>query len=143
MANRYLYINPDFYVGAVKLHGVWRIFYGTLSEWILNYEDYAAPEEDLEGWRNGLLNVDENNGEEFCKYMAANEVPLSDVGLLRGEGTEKQEPLTFVVNFDDKLFINGWMDMLPIHKWAPSHWERKKTSPYSYVPDTIRSLWNK
>ena len=142
MSKQYIYIHPDDFVGAVKLNNNWRIFYADLSEWILSYESYGAPEEDLSQWRGGLINVDENNAEEFCNFLAKHEIRLDDISKLRSQGMEQQEPLTFVVNFDGKLFVNGWRDMLPIHTWIPKHWDSKRDLPYSYIPPSLAELWD-
>lgn len=139
---RKILIEPDQYIGAVKYKNVWRLYYALLDMWVLRYEDYDGPYQPKESeWRYGIVNVDENNAGEYIETLSPNEISPEEIPYTYRSNNEAQEPLSFVINFDSFVFVNGWNDMLPVHTWAPSHWSRWRDSPYKYIPEKYRKLW--
>jgi hypothetical protein len=136
-------VDLDEYVGAVKVDGEWRFFHDVLSMWILNYPAYDSGYIPKPGdWREKILKVGKDNAKQYCEALAAKEIPAhlipNTISVLDG-----QMPLTFVVNFDERLFINGWHDNIPIHEYAPDGWKAMEDDPYSYIPQALKALWSK
>jgi hypothetical protein len=137
------------YVGAVKFQGRWRIYYSVLAMWVLDYTKYDPdydPEETIGRWRADLLVVDNNNAEQYCQAM--NELSLEDfrrtlfeVPDKDGQSLYSKPSLDFVVDFDDRLFVNGWRELvIPFHKLIPEGWKGIKGYPYEYIPSDLKEL---
>ena len=95
-------------LGAVILNATCRFYGGTTGEWRLDYAAYDPSARPSKHFRNGILTVNETNAEEFCEAMAPFEVMLPDV--VRLVKTEVSEGLWVLVNFDDRLFVNGFTE---------------------------------
>jgi hypothetical protein len=56
-----------------------------------------------------------------------------------------QAPLTFVIDFDRKLWIGyQWHnDQIALTDYQPSGWTALEDNVYRYVPQEIAKLWNK
>ncbi|MBL8160968.1 MAG: hypothetical protein JNJ61_03215 [Anaerolineae bacterium] len=137
-------IYDEHFIGAVKLHGEWRFFHHLLIAWILNYRDYDDTYIPTESdWRYELMKVDEKNAEAYVLFMAKNELPIAQIPFVRLGDFPMQAPLTFVVNFDERLFVNGWHDNIPIHEYIPQGWRGIEDNPYDHIPSDLSLLWNK
>ncbi|MBL8164163.1 MAG: hypothetical protein JNJ61_19405 [Anaerolineae bacterium] len=137
-------IYSEHYIGAVRFHGDWRVFHELLSMWILDYRSYDDTFAPKEGeWRYNLMIVDQNNAEAYIESMAKNEILVTQIPHIRLGDFPGQAQLTFVVNFDEKLFINGWHDNIPIHEYVPQDWTGIEATPYDYIPSDLRLLWNR
>jgi len=143
-------IHEDEYLGAVKYESTWRFFFAELSMWILDYASYTGFEPSSENpWRAGLLCVDESNAEAYCDFMANRELSadqLPDVAkqpyAIRHWPSGPQF-FTFVVNFDETLFVNGWHENIPIGDYVPVGWTAKEDDPDKYVPSEFVSFMDK
>ena len=116
------------------MNGTWKLFAGTIGEWILDYKTYD-PQYDPSKWkhvyRNNLLSVNENNAQEFCDAMQEFEVTLEDVDISR-----KGNPLlsiSVLVDFDAKTYVNGYSDFL-LEKYVPLNWKVIVDDPLKFVP---------
>jgi hypothetical protein len=144
--NHKIVIDFDEYIGAVKLNTQWRFFHDVLSMWILDYASYdpeynpANPR--FRGWRANLLVVDVNNAQEYCEAMTSRELLPEQIPYTFTE-YGSQAPLTFVVNFDDRTFINGWQDNIAIDNYVPFGWNSMEDDPYKHIPGELRALWGK
>ncbi len=130
-------VPADEYVGAVKFGGIWRYFYNMLSMWILDYARYD-PEYDpadarSSGWRESLLVVDTHNATDYIGALSVQEIPKEDLATTESEFGGAVH-ITFVVNFDEKLFVNGWHDNIPIHEYVPVGWHSMEGDPHRYLP---------
>lgn len=136
-------LNNDEYLGAVKVEGNWHFFADFVGEWILDYPAYD-PDYDPSQWdykfRNGLLTVDETNAEEFLKAMQEQELSLDSVKKLVAEKGEDKIPLTYVVNFDERIFVDGNSER-DIVEYVPVNWKGIEDTPLNYVPDEIKAVW--
>jgi hypothetical protein len=136
-------VDIDDLIGAVKYKGQWRFFAGIVAEWVLDYERYEPgydPVRDDTPFRNGLLVVNENNAGEFCNVMAPYELSPSDIEqLIKKEGAN-HFPLSIVIDFDAKVYINGFSE-IPLHEYVPSNWVAKEDNSLKYLPDNFKALW--
>jgi len=136
-------LQQDELLGAVRLESKWRFFAGTLAEWILDYVSYD-PNYDPAKWayvyRNNLLRVDETLASEFCDAMKEHEFLPDDIRRLVDEKGADKIPLVVVVDFDNRIFVNGFYD-IALEEYAPKWWTKYFGNPYEYVPQEVRSLW--
>lgn len=140
--NKKITIQTDEYLGAVKRDSTWRFFYAEMSVWILDYESYDPDFKSSNEypWRAGLLTVDESNAEAFCDFLAARELSAEQLSQVAKEPyVIRQWPsgpqfFTFVVNFDEKLFVNGWHENIPIGDYVPQGWTATEDNPDHFVP---------
>ncbi len=131
------------HLGAVKLSMKWRIFAGYIGEWILDYPSYDPEIKDAEQrseFRGGVLIVDEKTAEQFCGAMSEHEFTLTEIEALIKQRGAENVPLTVVVDFDNKLFVNGYYDR-SIEEFVPVGWQGIFGDPLQYVPAGISSLW--
>jgi hypothetical protein len=143
-SDRKIVIDIDEYIGAVKLNSLWRFFYDILSMWIFDYASYHPDYSPTpQGWRANLLRVNEANAKEYCSALANHELHPEQIPHVEKQSFVGQEPLMFVANFDEKLFINGWRDNIAIHEYAPQGWTAVEDDPYKYIPSEYRALWGK
>lgn len=49
--------------------------------------------------------------------------------------------LTFVVNFDEKIYVSGWHDNIALQNYVPVGWCAVEGNPYEHVPLEIRELF--
>lgn len=136
-------LDYDELIGAVKHKSQWRFFAGTIAEWNLDYASYDPgydPSKSSYLFRGGLLTVDETKADAFCIAMSEHELSHDDVRSLVAEKGAEKVPLTVVVNFDEKLFVNGFYD-LAIEEYVPTGWRGVFDDPLKYVPDEVRAIW--
>jgi hypothetical protein len=98
-------------LGAVMCKNYWRIFLGSVAEWILDYATYDPtfdPSEWTEVFRNNLLRVDETLAEQNCSAMQPYELTPVDVKKLLREQGANYFPLAVVIDFDKKVVVNGF-----------------------------------
>jgi hypothetical protein len=135
-------IGSDNYIGAVKFNGNWRLFHQPLSMWILDYSSYDDEYAPKQGeWRENLMRVDESNAQDYIQYIAKNELLPDQIPYVVKGKFPGQALLTFVVNFDERLFVNGWHDNIAIDEYVPSSWTSIEDEPLDYVPSEISALW--
>ena len=156
-------------LGAVRLRGQWRFFTGFLAEWIMDYYAYdptsnpadpdhqeridhrreqdarlsADQQEDVGEFRDGLYQIDETNADAFCQAMEPWEVSPDDVRKwlpTLGEQTRWMGNLNIIIDFDEKLFVNGF-DEVSIESYVPSGWRGVEDLAFKYLPYEIRSWW--
>jgi hypothetical protein len=136
-------IQPYELLGAVCHRQHWRFYSGTIAEWILDYRAYD-PAYDPSAWptpfRNNLLTVSPDDAAAFQESMAPQEQSLDEVrALVQHRGTEAV-PLSVVVDFDRRLFVNGYYD-LAIEAYVPPGWQAVFDDPLQYLPEPLRTIW--
>jgi len=135
-------IPVDDYIGGVLHDGQWGFYHAMLSMWVLDYakwEDYTPQEKS--NWRYGIIYVDENNVDDYIKELAKGQLTPEQIPYVKKSPTSRQEPLSFVVDFDNQVFVNGWYDMLPMHTYVPDHWTKHRDNVYDYIPKQYVKLW--
>jgi hypothetical protein len=133
-------------LGAVNLRGQWRLFAGSVGEWTLDYPacdpGWEPSENERLEFRSGLLVVDVHNADEFCAAMQPYEVTTKTlVGWMQRVG-QAAIPLTFVVDFDRRLFVHGYDEPIePRGQYIPPSWTGIVDDPLDHVPAEIKDLW--
>ncbi len=138
------YIDPDDLIGAVRYKSKWSIFACTLAEWILDYATYDPGFDSSKSsveFRNNLLRVDETNAVYFLEAIQEYELTISNIEELFQKDGANNWPLTIVINFDQKEYINGFSE-ISIHKYIPDSWNGFEGDPLNFLPSYIRQLWD-
>jgi hypothetical protein len=138
-----LFVDWDYSLAAVKFKGRWRFFYDLETMFVLDYTAYDDDYSPLPGdYRYGTLIVDENNAEQ---WMASLERELTPEQLPETywENTSRRVQLTFVIDFDKKLWAgqNWKMDQSPLESYQPEGWSATYDAPEKYLPPEIRNFW--
>jgi hypothetical protein len=136
--SNHIIIPADEYVGVVVKGGVRRYFFNILSMWILDYASYYPDYDPLDPrfgggeWRKGLLRVNSDNADAYIDALSNQEIPNNMLDAITSE-YGGGVTITFIVNFDEKLFVNGWHDNIPLHEYVPSGWRGVEDDPYLYL----------
>lgn len=136
-------LHPDDLIGAVRHQHVWRLFAGTVAEWILDYPRYDPsfdPAQSKVDFRNNLLRVDETNAAEFCEAMKPYELLAQDIQQLVETGEIVNWPLMIMLDFDNKVLVNEFREV-PIHEYVPAGWTAYEDLAIARVPESIQALW--
>ncbi|GAC1680782.1 MAG: hypothetical protein NVS9B9_31840 [Ktedonobacteraceae bacterium] len=138
-----VFVDWDYSLAAVKSKGKWRFFYDIESMFLLDYtsfEDDYSPV--LGDWRYGLLVVTQDNAEQWMAALAG-ELQIDQLAKTYWRDTNNRVPLTFVIDFDQKLWIGQmWkMDQSPLQDYQPKGWLAKEDAVLNYLPPDIRKYW--
>ena len=127
------------YLGAICQNSRWRFFYdeGSRYKWGLDFRN--ADTNVIPQQRNQSLVINRSN---IGEYIASFDREVSATQI---KETSHKIPLTFVVNFDQQLFVDGSGEEgehLPLSNCIPQNWKSIVVrDPYFYVPSTVRDLW--
>lgn len=144
----YITIDADEYLGAIKLKGKWYVFYELRGMWVLNHRTYhpSFQSEQYPDWRPGLLVVNRENADEFINHLREQEKELSieELPRVRTAGFEGLglPELTFVIDFDEQLFVSAFPENLAIHEHVPEGWKGIEDAPLEYVPPELKKIWD-
>jgi hypothetical protein len=136
-------LEADEFIGTVKLKSEWKFFVGSLGEWTLDYDAFdpsfhLSSEKNL--FRGGLTKIDETNAEKYMEAMQNYELSTNEIQQLIATQGIDEVPLMFVVDFDNRTFVNGYYDY-PLEKYVPEGWKSYLGNTYEYVPENVRALW--
>ncbi|MAU08566.1 MAG: hypothetical protein CL607_02000 [Anaerolineaceae bacterium] len=147
MENREYLLKSWECLGLIRYKDVWSLHYAIPEMWILDFSQYDSqydPAKDPNQWRRGLITIGSNNVDSYIASLVKIEL---DEAYRLSQTTEGNEgivldeyypPLQFLIDFNKKLFINGWTEIIPpLHLYIPSGWQGLQDSPYKYVPPHI------
>ena len=134
-------IDVDDLIGAVHFAGKWRVYAGTQAEWILNYQayDHSDPAEWSEPFRGNLLLVDVYNADKFIQIMQPYELPSIDLAELVRQRGANNFPLSIVVDFDRRLYVNGYHEAM-LQEYIPPGWTGIEDNPFNFVPVELKTF---
>lgn len=140
-------IDAEDFVGAVKINTIWRIFFLDRFLWILDLKKYLPPDIpiDEESIRKKFPIVDSYDAGQYFNSLKDYEIKLEEVSSIKVFVSEN-EPLatlhiTYLVNFDDKLFVDGYEDYITICQYVPSEWHGITDNPLNYLPSEIKQFF--
>jgi len=139
MSEKIFVTDWDESLAAVKFKGHWRFFHDVETAFLLNYsayDDRYTPKPG--GYRYGTLVVDKNNADEWMKSLA-HEVSLEQLPHLYWQDSEERVRLTFVIDFDKKLWVGSmWkMDQSPLTDYQPQGWTAIEDDVKKYLPSEL------
>lgn len=113
-----------------------------IAWWILNYTKYD-PGLGSKGlastFRNGILNVVETEVGNFLKAIESDKITAADFKIAVEVPVEYKK-LSFFVDFDSKLFVNGFYENVEPEAYMPDDdWQGEMGYPIDYLPKELRS----
>ena len=133
-------VDVDDLIGAVRVDGVWRFYATDLAHWILDYKRYD-PSAEAAGYRGRALVADVGARYAYLEVMSEFELDAADLA----SGIQKDGSLGWrleiVVDFDERLYVNGWFDNIALHEYVPAGWKGIQNFPLDFVPDQIADMW--
>lgn len=138
-----IFIDWEEALAAVKFQGQWQFFHAWEPMFILDYtayDDEYVPS--LGGFRYGTMIVDKDNAEQWMNSLGE-KLSLEQACHVYWENTEKRVRLTFVIDFDKKLWVgSGWkMDQSPFTEYQPQGWIAIEDNVLNYLPDDLKSYF--
>jgi hypothetical protein len=135
-----IFVDWDYSLAVVKFKENWRFFYDIESMFLLDYHSFHNAYNPVEGeFRYGTLIVDKNNAEQWMSSITR-EVTLEQIPNLYWENTETRVKLTFLINFDERLWVGSqWkMDQSPLHEYQPQGWTAREDNVLDYLPPELK-----
>lgn len=139
-----IFLDSDCSLAAVKFKGQWRFFYDTESMFLLDYTAYHNRYKPGPGdWRYDLLVINDDNAEQWMAALQG-ELAVGQLANTFWDNTNKRVKLTFVIDFDQKLWVGHmWkMDQSPLQDYQPEGWLAKEDALENYLPPDIRKHWD-
>jgi hypothetical protein len=135
----------NYLLGCVKYKGKYNIYLMPIAWWILNYEKYDPgynPTDWKDIFRDNILNVSEDAVEDFMKSIEADRIDLTELPMLVAKIPGKYMRLRFFIDFDLKLFVNGYYDNIAIEEYLPDEsWRGRSDDPNSYLPKYLQDFF--
>ncbi|MBS1605211.1 MAG: hypothetical protein JST42_21285 [Bacteroidetes bacterium] len=107
----------------------------------MNYDKYDPGfrfQAESSNFRNGVLNVTDSEIENFLMAIDNDKVGPRDFKLAVDAPAESKR-LKFFVDFDGKLFINGYYENVEPEEYLPDPaWRGEMGYPIDFLPNEIR-----
>ncbi len=126
------------YIGAIKYQNQWRIFGDNTTRTMWGITFLGVPLEEIPQKRKKQPIVNQSNVQSYMDALQSEITPEQ----IANEPSERY--ITFVVNFDEKVFVDGGGEdamYLSITHLIPSGWQYIVDNPTFYVPEKISYLW--
>ncbi len=134
-------IEHDNLFGCIKYKSDYSIYLMPIGWWILNYTANDPNHSNNPSYRNNIYNVTDDKIKGFINAIEDNRVSLGDLESVENVPLELLT-LSFFIDFDSKLFINGYYDNVLIEKYMPdSTWIGEMGFPLNYIPNALKSYF--
>lgn len=130
-------------LGFIKYKEVFNFYLMPVACWILNYSKYDPsynPNEWEFVFRDNVLNVEDTEVERFLQSVEEDKLSIDDADkVVRLEREEEENvQVCFFIDFDAKLYVNGFSE-IEVEEYLPNkNWVGKYESPLTYLPEKIR-----
>jgi hypothetical protein len=135
----------NYLLGCIKYNNSYSIYLMPIAWWILNYKKYDPsynPNDWTDVYRENILNVTDDKIDGFLKSIEQDRLSLDEVQLLGNDIPHEYLHINFFVDFDKKMFINGYSDNVAVEEYLPDEsWRGQIDNSINYLPDNIRSLF--
>jgi hypothetical protein len=137
-------LEDNYILGCVRYHGEYGLYLMPLAWWILNYAKYDPsfnPTEENSDFRKNILNVSDGEIDNFIQAIQEDRINLDDLMHALSASPENMN-LSFFIDFDEKLFINGYFDNVEPEEYLPDdHWTGKLGYPIEYLPEDLKQVF--
>lgn len=137
-------IENDYLFGGIKLNNTVEVYLMPIAWWILNYKMYDPfydPNAWKEAFRDHIYNVTDDQIDKFVFSIKDDKLSLNDSVSLVNEISIEDRFLYFFVNFDEKIFINGFSD-ISLENYLPDNsWLGIFDSPSKYLPLELKDIF--
>lgn len=134
-------LDENYLFGCIKYKTRYNIYLMPIALWILNYQKYD-PDYKPEIWsyifRDNILNVTDDKIELFFISITKYKLNIVDLDTYMGINKNSHSTLRFFIDFDKKIFVNGFFDV-SIEEYLPDNsWEGLFGYPSEYIPYSFR-----
>jgi hypothetical protein len=133
----------DYLLGCIKKSGRCDIYLMPIAWWILNYKKYDPqynPNEWKDVFRDHIYNVTDNQIENFLRSVDEDKLNTEELVILADNMPLRYRHLFFYIDFDDKLFVNGFSD-IEVESYLPDeNWKGFFGVPIDYLPIDLKKL---
>ena len=129
-------IDAGYFLGCIRHKDQYNFYFMPIAFWIINYSKYD-PTYNPHDWdyfyRNNILIVTDDNVDSFMKAI--------DVDRITHEALVGSdiEDITFYIDFDTKLFVNGFVE-ISVEEYLPVGWQGKYDDPLNYLRNECGSF---
>ncbi len=128
-------LEENYLLGCIKYDDHSAFYLMPIAWWILNYEAYSPSilqDSSRQNFRNGALNVTDDKIKVFLGSVEEDKIALSDVKQIMMDSSEYSQ-IYFFIDFDEKLYINGFADIETERYLPDNSWTGKYASPLDYI----------
>ena len=146
MTDLYKKLRDNYLLGYIKYKGTYNLYSMPLAWWILNYSKYdptSLTDNQTPAFRDNILNVSDNEIESFIRCIEEDRVSIGEFELAIDIPSEYKQ-LSFFVDFDAKLFINGYFENVEPEAYLPDdNWVGEMGLPVDHLPGELRGVFEK
>lgn len=132
----------NYLLGLIQYNGTYDFYLMPIAWWILNHQKYD-PFFDTKKWghfRNKLYNILDKDITHFLYSIAEDKLQLEDLEWIFNNIDVEFRLLRFFIDFDKKVFVNGFED-IDVEDYLPdSTWRGIKGNPLLYIPQQLKNI---
>jgi len=131
-------LEDNYLLGYIKYKDVGAFYLMPIAYWILNYVKYNSqydPRECPSVFRNNILNVTDDAILGFLSSIQEDKVLFGDFQIAVHYVAKEFASLYFYIDFDNKLFVNGFVDIEAEEYLPDESWNGQVDDPNNYLPD--------
>lgn len=133
-------LEENYLLGCIKLKNDYQFYLMPIAWWILNYEKYSpsiVQDTSRHIFRNGALNVTNNQIETFFISISEDQISVSEVKSMIENFTEEYSKIIFFIDFDKKEYVSAF-EYIEVETYLPDKtWIGKYENPTDYIPKDI------
>jgi hypothetical protein len=133
----------NYLLGCIRHKGEYSIYLMPIAWWILNYKKYDPtynPADWKDVYRDNILNVSDGVVDDFMKSIEEDKVIFNEFGTTIDDIPIKYRHIHFFIDFDNKLFVNGFYDNIELEEYLPDrNWVGRIDDPNNYLPNDLKS----
>jgi hypothetical protein len=128
-------------LGCIRHNDLYQYYMLDIADWILNYGKYDPESVDDVEFRNGLINISDQNIDAYVEYIKDGEVEIAAVStFLTKNGSDNLFPY-FYIDFDNFTFVNTFPN-ISVEDYLPGdNWVGIYESPIPYLPEEMKIIW--
>jgi hypothetical protein len=144
----------NYLLGCIKYNDQYTLYLMPIAWWILNYEKYdpeypskrkSVSYESGYGiskpepvFRDNVLNVTDERIEGYLSSIKDDKLIFEDLKFILKDVSEEYRQVYFFIDFDNKIFINGFFD-IGVEEYLPDlTWKGEAGEPINYLPSEWR-----
>ena len=136
----------NYLLGCIKYKGAFRNYLMPVAWWILNYKKYD-PGYDPAKWqfvfRDHIYNVSDSEVDRFMRAIEADSLDTNKLRVVIKELPPEHAHLYFFIDFDRKLFVNGFADV-EVEEYLPEgSWKGEFGDPVNYLPEEMKAIFKR
>lgn len=132
----------NYLLGCIKYTDQYALHLMPIAWWILNHKKYNSgydPAKWKSVFRNNILNVSDSEIGAYLDSIKEDKLNIKDLELIFNVPIEYRY-LFFFVDFDQKIFVNGFPD-IALEDYLPDQtWKGVAGDPIYYLPPELKKI---